>query len=65
MLNVNYIASRYGNVLVHGGSGRIVALALRLVRKLARHAGADVEDVLVAVRERYWDRDGGGQPPVN
>jgi hypothetical protein len=64
MLTIDYIASRYGHVLVQGGPGRIVALALRLVRKLARCAGADVEDVLVAVRERYWDRDG-GQPPVN
>jgi hypothetical protein len=55
MLTIDYIASRYGNVLVHGGSGRIVAFALRLVRKLARRAGTDVEDVLVAVRERYAD----------
>ena len=55
MLTIDYIASRYGNALVYGGSGRIVALAMRMVGKLARRAGVDVEDVLVAVRERYGE----------
>ena len=54
-VTVDYLADRYGGVLTYGGDGRDVARGLRLAKRLARAAGAEVDDVLVAVRERYGD----------
>ena len=54
-LTVDYLAREYGGVLTHGGLGTSYAHAHRLARRLARATGNDVEDVLVAVAERYGD----------
>ena len=54
-LTVDYLAREYGGVLTHGGPGGVYADGYRLARRLARATGNDVEDVLVAVAERYGD----------
>ena len=57
-LTVEYVAARYGNVLTYGGPGEQVTDGVRLARKLARAAGADLEDALEVIRERYRDTNG-------
>ena len=57
-LTVDYVAARYGNVLTHGGPGAMVNDGVRLARKLARAAEADLEDALEVIRERYRDMNG-------
>jgi len=54
-LTVDYLAREYGGVLTHGGLGGVYAIGHRLARRLARATGNDVEDVLIAVAERYGD----------
>ena len=54
-LTIDYLAREYGAVLTRGGLGAVYADGYRLARRLARATGNDVEDVLVAVAERYGD----------
>ena len=68
-LTVDYLAREYGSVLTCGGLGTTYARGYRMARRLAHATGNDVEDVLIAVAERYGDlarqADDRPTPPTN